>query len=304
MNKNFCVIILGIFLISIVSAAIPKIEPYVNDFADILNQEEEIKLNLLSDNIEKNTSWEIAIVTVLNTDGQNRVEFAGRIGDENGVGKLNKDNGVVVLWSLDNEKGGAIATGRYSESILNDAKVGRIGREAREKYCDKEDYYNCFEFIVKELSKEISNDSLNQSNVGDLDSEYDYGWVVWLFGIIILVIFFVRYKSDDDSSISGVVIGSSSGGRSSGGSSFGGGSFGGGGAGQFGGYDGEVHKSWASNLAPIKTNSSAFNSNCVPIVGAPATLLSLIPFIFIIVVLFISIGMMMKVFSSAGIVDI
>jgi uncharacterized protein len=228
-NKICLTIFLGIFLISFISAAIPKIEPYVNDFADILNQEEEMKLNLLSDTIEQNTSWEIAIVTVLNTAGQNRVEFAGRIGDENGVGKLDKYNGIVVLWSLDNEKGGAIATGRYSESILNDAKVGRIGREAREKYCNKEEYYNCFEFIVNELSKEISNDSLNQTNTTDSDIEYDYGWVIWLFFIVIGILFFIRFKSDEDSDGSMVVLGGSSS-SSSGGSSFGSGSFGGAGS--------------------------------------------------------------------------
>jgi hypothetical protein len=80
-------------------------------------------------------------------------------------------------------------------------------------------------------------------------------------------------------------------------------SFGGGGVGQFGGYDGEVHKSWAPNLALIKTNSSAFNSDCVPIIGASATLLSLIPFIFIIAVVLIGLGMIVKAFSSVGITD-
>ncbi len=66
-------------------------------------------------------------------------------------------------------------------------------------------------------------------------------------------------------------------------------SFGGGGAGQFGGYDGKVHKSWASQYAIVKTNKS-FLGNCNSNMTSPITpvtkeMLDLMPIIFTLVIL-------------------
>jgi len=241
-----CSGIIIMFFISIVSA-VPKIVPYVNDFADVLTPEQELNLNVVLDTIEKNTTYEIAIVTVPDTGGQERVEYANRIGDENGVGKRELSNGIVVLWSLDNEKGGAIGTGRGSESIFNDAKVGRIGRDS-EDYFFNESYYEGFQIIITELSKEIENK--NNTDIQDDLSSSDFDW--WTFlpllpvGIWLIITLFKsftessfyipspymkkrdrKYKKDDEdesSSNSGSYGSFSSG-------SFGGGSFGGGGAG-------------------------------------------------------------------------
>jgi uncharacterized protein len=217
-----------IFFISFISA-VPRIEPYVNDYADLLTNDEELKLNLLSDIIEINTTYEIALITVLNTEGQDRLEYANKIGDENGVGKLDKDNGVVVLYSLENERGGAIATGRGSESIFNDAKVGRIGREAK-PLCDDERYYECFEFIITELKKEIVN-STADINTTDESSDLSNSGVIFIIAIIIVMIIIGIVSSSDNDSSSGSYVGSSGSykGGFGGGSSFGGGSFGGGG---------------------------------------------------------------------------
>ena len=219
-------------LVGPVVSAVPKIEPYVNDYANILNQQEEMNLNLICDEIEKNTTYEIAIVTLPNTEGQARLEYGNKIGDENGVGKLDKDNGVVVLYSLENERGGAIATGRGSESIFNDAKVGRIGREAK-SLCDEEKYYDCFYFIVTELNKEI-NVIDNSTNIPVDETQNSLSLITLLIILGLIVIFVViaatsNGNSSNDSYSGSSSSSSSSSGGSSGGS-FGGGSFGGGGA--------------------------------------------------------------------------
>jgi uncharacterized protein len=150
------IILILAFLISNVSAAtdIPRIEPYVNDFAGLLSPQDELKLNLLADQIENRTTFEIAIVTVQGIGGQDRLEFANMIGDQNGVGKKDADNGIVVLWSVASDAGGAIATGRGSESFVTDAVTGRIGRASR-SYFDKGDFYGGLNYIVTELDKAI-----------------------------------------------------------------------------------------------------------------------------------------------------
>ena len=247
------IIILFVLEISIVSALdIPRIEPYVNDFANLLTPEEENLLNIQADAIEKNTTYEIAIVTVQNTRGEDRIQFANKLGDQNGVGKKGQDNGVVVLWSV--EDGGAIATGRYSESILNDAKVVRIGKEARPLF-DNGSYYQAFSLILTNINSEIvssqegtpspSGNETGTSGTSGIDNTE-----MIIIGIIVLVIgaiiFWTMVKPDYDGfddfstgAATGAVVGSvlGRGSRSSGGGggggfsggSFGGGSFGGGG---------------------------------------------------------------------------
>jgi len=228
-----------VFLINLISA-VPKIEPYVNDFAGTMNQDQIRTLNLLADKIEQNTTWEIAMVTVWDTEGLDRLDYANKLGDENGVGKKDKDNGVVVLWSEGADRGIAIATGRYSESIFNDAKVGRIARAAR-PYFDNETYYEGFMNITLELQKEITD--FNTQQVTPQDTPQDFTllivivFVIAALGLIILSPLIRSGSSsfgDDDGYSSsnvtgrgGFSIGSGSFGR--GGGSFGSGSFGGGG---------------------------------------------------------------------------
>lgn len=102
----FAVLISFIYLIHFV-AAVPKIVPYVNDFGNVLTQDQISNLNLYLDQVEKNTSYEIAVVTVQDTEGQDRLEYANEIGDQNGVGKKGQDNGIVILYSLKDGGGGA-----------------------------------------------------------------------------------------------------------------------------------------------------------------------------------------------------
>lgn len=202
----------GVFIFAAsVSAAtdIPRIEPYVNDFAGLLSPQDELKLNLLADDIENRTTFEIAIVTVQGTGGQDRLEFANMIGDQNGVGKKDSDNGIVVLWSVEDDQGGAIATGRGSESFITDSTTGTIGRAAR-PYFDKGDFYGGMNYIVVELDKAIvkhqaipinGNNSTGTSGEGDDAFNAVMIWI--LFGALAIVIFKLIssfYRSDSDPS--------------------------------------------------------------------------------------------------------
>ena len=225
MKKIYLGVIILLVLIIKVSA-VPKIEPYVNDFAHLLTSDEIAKLNLQADAIEQNTTYEIAIVTVQNTEGQDRIEYANKIGDENGVGKKGKDNGVVVLWSV--EDGGAIATGRFSESILNDAKVVRIGKAAR-PYFDNKQYYQAFSYILTQIGTEIQAKDINQSSSTNTSGVSDNTFILIILIVCMIWIFFRVFGIGRGSILSGITLGSISTSSSSGGSSFGGGGFGGGG---------------------------------------------------------------------------
>jgi len=256
MGVAWLMLVIGlIFGMAMVSAdtTIPKIVPYVNDYANTMSAEQQTNLNIMADAIEKNTTYEIAIVTVPTTNGQDLVEYANRIGDENGVGKVGLSNGIVILWSLDNIKGGAIATGRGSETIFNDVKVGRIARDAKDFFYNGS-YYDGFTIILNELNQQIETANQNQTETPSSPMpllsgiKFSWWWVLG-FGILWLVIIIWQLFSDSDDSdysesrkrkrsrylpivvppISSDDSSSSGSFRSGFGGGFGGGSFGGGG---------------------------------------------------------------------------
>lgn len=207
-----------------VAAGYPKLQPYVNDFAHLLTADQISRLNADCANIEKETTAEIVIVTVTTTDGEDRTLYANHLGEESGVGKAAKDNGVVVLWSID--EGGAIAVGRGIEGTLNDAKVGRIGKNAKPLFNNKS-YYEGFTKIITDIRGEISG------NITATPNETPPDIPLWV--IILIVIFIIIIVAASDSGSGGSwggssYVGHSSWGSSGSGGSFGGGSFGGGGA--------------------------------------------------------------------------
>jgi uncharacterized protein len=147
-------LLLAILILSVpvTAATYPTFTGYVNDFANILTPAEEASLNSMIVLIEHNTTVEMAVLTIQNTNGEDKVLYAAHAGDQNGVGKKATDNGIVIMWSLDNVKGGAIATGRGVGSNLPDSTTGPIGRDSR-PYFDRGEYYNGFAFIISGLDK-------------------------------------------------------------------------------------------------------------------------------------------------------
>ena len=214
----------------------------VSDLANLLSPQDIQQLTEQINSMEQVTGAQFAIVTVQNTEGDDRTDYASRIGEQNGVGKSGLDNGVVILWSLDNEQGGAIATGRGVGDVLNDAKVSRIGRAHRPEF-DSWKYYEAFSGILTDILNEFPSNDTNATGVNSSSGGGSlpvWAWVVIIFCGGLFILFIIAISSDDGTgsggfsggyvSSSGGWSGSSGGGFSGGfGGSFGGGSFGGGG---------------------------------------------------------------------------
>ena len=232
-NIIIILILLNIFLIN----AYPTIKPYVNDFANVLTPEEEGQLNAYLGLIEEQSTYEIVVLTVENTEGEDRILYANRVGEENGVGKADTDNGLIIMWSMDNEQGGAIAVGRGAESIFNDAKVARIGRDSRH-FFDDEQYYDGFINIIDDIYQEL-NVTVNTHDITHPNDDEVNGIIVFIIVVIAIFLIILILSGGRLSDliaiflISDIISSMTRGGRSSGGSfsggSFGGGSFGGGG---------------------------------------------------------------------------
>ncbi len=124
-------LILVIFIFFGVAAVAQKFpEPQspprlVNDYIGALTKSElqSLEAKLLSYN--DTTSTEVAVVIIESTDGYPIDDYTFRLGEKWGIGRADKDNGVLVLVAL-GDRDIFIATGYGMEGVLPDAIVKRI----------------------------------------------------------------------------------------------------------------------------------------------------------------------------------
>ncbi|WP_235753919.1 YgcG family protein [Psychrobacillus sp. INOP01] len=110
-------------------AAIPG-ELYVQDFYDVLSEEQEQEIEVLGQNLEKATGSQIVVMTVESLEGQDVATYAVDVMRGYGIGDEEKDNGVLFILEMDPNKVGNrdvyIGVGYGLEGALPDGKVGRI----------------------------------------------------------------------------------------------------------------------------------------------------------------------------------
>jgi uncharacterized protein len=122
-----------------VAFALPQPIGYVNDFANIIEPEWEEQLNALIGEIEKNTTVEIAIVTVKTLEDNTPEGLALAYLEQWGVGKKGTDNGLVILVALEEHKW-RIEVGYGLEGTITDSISGRIGRHELVPYFKQGNY--------------------------------------------------------------------------------------------------------------------------------------------------------------------
>lgn len=232
-----CLILLCSCLAS--ATVYPTLHGYVNDYAGILTPQERTLLTDRITAIEKNTTVEIALVDVTTTNGEDTSQFATKIGDQNGVGKKATDNGIVVLISFDNQRGGFIATGKGIEGTITDVKATRIWDNSKSYFTNKQ-YYAGYSKILDGIEAEIdAGNSTATSSIPDLGGMGIFVILIIVILVIFVIIAFIAIIGGSGGSggsggggfYNGGSRGSGSSSHSSSGGSFGGGGFGGGGGG-------------------------------------------------------------------------
>lgn len=106
----------------------PAHDGQVNDFAELLTPDQRAQLRADLDRLERETSAEVAVVTLSSLDGRSVEEYATGLFNSWGIGKKERDNGVLVLVSRGQRKM-RIEVGYGLEGILPDGLAGAIIRE-------------------------------------------------------------------------------------------------------------------------------------------------------------------------------
>lgn len=214
----------------------PKI---VNDFANILSQDQEAKLEQKLVAFDDSTSTQIAIVTLADLDGEPASSFAPALAEKWGIGQKDRNNGLLILVSMSNPREVFIATGYGLEEFVPDATAKRIVDEHMLPYFKKSSYYEGLDLATTDLEQLLKGTfkgfGKKKGRRGGLGIP---PWIIVVF--IILLVIFISSKSSRGGNNRGVRTfgGPGWGGFPIGG--FGGGGFGGGssGGGGFGGFGG------------------------------------------------------------------
>lgn len=215
---------------------------YVNDYADIIDNDNELESKLES--YENETTNELAIATIQSIGEVSIEEYAVTLFEKWGIGKQDKDNGVLLLVALE-EKKVRIEVGYGLEGVIPDSIAGSIIRNEITPSFSEGDFSEGINRGVDALIASIGG----EYSAEETDSPSNSGGIIFVIILAVVIIFIViisrsgksggGYKSGGTKTNTGRSSFGGFSGRSSwgssGGSSRGGGSFGGFGGGRSGG---------------------------------------------------------------------
>jgi len=115
----------------------PNPTGYVNDYENLIDNDQELELKLSS--FKEETGIEFTIVTVSDFGGTYLEDYANKLFNNWGIGEAQEDNGLLLLVSS-NQRESRIEIGYGLEGRLTDAKSGRIQDEYMIPYFKDSDY--------------------------------------------------------------------------------------------------------------------------------------------------------------------
>lgn len=126
---RFGVILLLSLLVLATGAAFaqtfPNPQGYVNDFAELLSSQVREQLESRLSQLDKETTVQVAVVTVKSLEGSTVEDYASRLFEKWGIGKKGQDNGVLFMVAKEERKV-RIEVGYGLEAIITDSRAGRI----------------------------------------------------------------------------------------------------------------------------------------------------------------------------------
>lgn len=247
------IVIFSFFSVAVSAATLPKAKSnfFVNDFANVISDSDESKMQQQGEALYKASGAQVVVVTVDDMDGEDIESYSLELARSWGIGSKKNSDGVLLLLSV-KERAVRIEVGYGLEGALNDSKTGRILDTYGIEYFKNNDFSTGLTAVYNSLVNEVYIEKglqpdENYKSIAQIEKESEpspkeklvgYGIVALIILFIFLVTFKRRGKGNHYNSggpyyggFGGFGGGSSDGGGfSSGGFSGGGGSFGGGGS--------------------------------------------------------------------------
>lgn len=185
-KKIFILLIILFFAGNVSAQELPDYsDKYVNDFADLFNDNETEMLRTALIELEQNTTAEVVVVTINTTFPSTPAEYRTKLFNYWQIGKKEIDNGLLILYSV-NENRIEVETGYGLEGILPDSKIGRMLDEYYVPYRNEGQVAQGIIIFTQEVSKVILENSEEIYSAPEIR-----GYVSEILPYIIFIIIFI-----------------------------------------------------------------------------------------------------------------
>ncbi len=182
----------------------PQISGYVTDSANMIDPSYEAKITQLIGAIEKETTVQIAVVTVESLEGESKYVYAVNLFEKAGIGKKDKDNGLLFFVVKDSHDYG-FEVGYGLEGTVTDSMTFNIGKKIIEPNFQNGDFgkgiYESM-LVIQDLVRGdpgvVSQYSMNSGGSG---SDTDISGAIFgiLFVVVVIFIIFIAIMSASSS---------------------------------------------------------------------------------------------------------
>ncbi len=191
---------------------LPKPTNYINDFADVLSSDQETDLNNQLYNFEQDSQNQIAVAIVKSLKDEPIEDFAVKAFEEWKIGNQEKDNGVLMVVSIDDRKI-RIEVGYGSEGFLTDGEAGEIIRNLISPEFKNQNYYQGIKNGLSSIQTQLSEEGAMVKQVDHKATTSDILKLIWNlvvglnFFLLIPIVYFASYMSRTKSIWAGGVAG-------------------------------------------------------------------------------------------------
>jgi len=139
-------------------SSLPQPTDYVSDFAHVLSPQAVARIDSICTQLDHSAAnAQIAVVTVHSLEGDDSADYADQLEDHWKMGNKGLNRFAMVLLAVDDHKY-RIEVGYGLEGLLNDAKVGDIGREMVPDL-RANDYDGAVLLAVGEIGQDVAADA-------------------------------------------------------------------------------------------------------------------------------------------------
>ncbi|MEQ1561084.1 MAG: TPM domain-containing protein, partial [Nitrospira sp.] len=179
MQKLFALFSFLFFPALVLAFVVPaKPTGFVQDYAGMLSPAQINQLETKLEAFEKNSTNEIAVVTVPSLDGDTVENVAQDIFTKWGIGKAGKNNGVLLLVSLSDRKT-RIHTGYGVEGDLTDIATSYIQSDVITPAFRSGDYYGGINSAVDKMIQALGGQNVVPENGSQTKSNTNWEFVFW-----------------------------------------------------------------------------------------------------------------------------
>jgi uncharacterized protein len=169
------VLAFALLVCPVLSQDFPDPEGFVNDFAGVLSDSTVTALEYQLSTLEKETSAEVAVVTIESLEGATIEEYAVKLFEKWEIGKRDKDNGVLLILAID-DRDIRIEVGYGLEETITDGRAGRILDDKVLPFLSDNDYDTGIQLGVMEIENYIRSGDppsvVEENPVQDIISEF------------------------------------------------------------------------------------------------------------------------------------